>query len=175
MITQYDRDLANAWTMEFPASGGNITFQFPPRMVGDSREAAWREGKLRDKEPIAVFESTGPRVMNIEWTDIVGEVGWNATRVSSQVQLLKSYFLNINRQGSPGLVAKFQFVLHGQSKMSGRIHTASIDYSTAYVGQGQDAFPLRSTIKIDCRVWTKGQPQRVNNRLLLGTAPTEWA
>lgn len=175
MITEYDRGLASDWVLELGAGGDRVELQFPPWMPSDSRSANWVEGALRDKEPIAVFETTEARVMNLELQYIVGENGWDADRVAQQIQLIKGYFLQINREGTPGLVTKFKFVLHGPVIMSGRLINASFDYSRAYVGRGNSAYPLRTTAKIECKIWTKGQPVKVDIPDLLSESPISWA
>lgn len=106
-LTELDAALARDVTFQFRSkglgtkSGFNVRFQFPPRIVSDSRKGDWVEAPLRGDEPVAVYATSGAREITMSWTYIAGARGFGGDegqilftpyRIASTVRALRSYF-----------------------------------------------------------------------------------
>jgi len=144
-------------------SSGQIDFQFPPKVVNDSRKGTWEEGELRGVEPVAVFSTSGPREITIQTTYVVDGGEWNIGRISAQLRTLRGYFALIRDPGAARVNLVVEATLWCLLPAAGQIATGrlkSIDVKPSETlvyppGDPGSAFPLRSDVTIDFRIWTK--------------------
>lgn len=171
--TPADEALRNAVTLRF-VNGPKIEFQFPPKITSDGRKGEWKEGNLPGTEPLAAYQKSGPREITLVATYIVDGGLWTTERVSQTVRELRGYFARVrnpNQQGQRNLVVKFQmWRLGGDKEMSCRIKGVDIKHSDTIVSPCNGgvinpklAYPLRTDITVDLRIWTKGGPQKTQN------------
>lgn len=178
MLTSIDMKLAESVVLEFSGAGQTtsrqkVIFQFPPRMVNDSRSGTWSDnGDLRGDEPTVQFKVSGARTMKLEWTYIVGEATsesrWSTLDVKKQVAGIRNYFSGIPHRGkAEDYNVNFKMWAIGGilSQFCARIISANISHGKAIIvpsGNYNDepdvsrAFPLRTDISIDLRLWTAG-------------------
>lgn len=160
MAIQYaghDTDLAQAVVLQL-GSGSKIEFQFPPRMVSDNRSGTWKEKEMPGKEPNATFRLSGAREMTLAWTYIVDGQTWSTDKIAKNVKALRGYFAKVRGASVPGknLIVKFKmWLVGGKDTMSCRIRSITVKHSDTIVGQGDNAYPLRTDITVDLRLWTK--------------------
>lgn len=184
--TNADTQLAKQFQLElrFSAPGcdgrrtSRIEFQFPPKVIGDGRKGDWFEQNVRGDEPAAGFTYTGPREITLNWTYVVDGDQWTVDRITSNIRTLRGYFMFVDKQtpGSDGklkidinnMVLKLRmWCIGGSGWMSGRLKSVDVKYgetmiitkgtSTPGKHLGADgAFPLRSDISVDLRLWTQG-------------------
>jgi len=154
----------------------DIEFQFPPKVLTDGRKGNWFEGELTGgKEPVAVFKTSGPRQLSLSWTYIVDSfkadsTSWNIERITRNIRTLRGYFANARARGDgsagarDGLVVEFwAWCIGGSTPISARIVGIDVKYGETMVfppasnteSGGTSAFPLRTDITIDFRLWTK--------------------
>lgn len=153
----HDTSLANS--AQLTLQSGRVEFQFPPRVLNDGRKGNWKEGELRGVEPIAVFATSGPRVITIGWTYIIDGGAWDARRVADNVKRLRGYFAQIRGVGADTrkLIAKLKlWQVGGNKPISCRLVDIGVKYGETIVGSGDDAYYLRTDITLDIRLWTKG-------------------
>ena len=159
--TGHDLTLREECELELP-DGGLVNFQFPPRILTDSRKGNWNEGDMRGDEPVAVYKNSGPREIGLTWTYIVDGAAWTTNAVAGEIHRVRGYFANVlsedDRQRS--LVCKFKYGLFGsQEAFSARIKSIDVKHGDTIVmpeGDSTLAFPLRSDISVDLRLWTRG-------------------
>jgi hypothetical protein len=178
----HDFLLAEECELELP-DGELVNFQFPPRILSDNRKGNWNEGDLRGEEPVAVFKNSGPREMTMSWTYIVDGAEWTTENVVYEIKKVRGYFANVleadARQRS--LICGFKYGLYGdQSRFSARIKSIDVKHSDTLVmpsdGFNVDttlAFPLRTDVTIDLRLWTKGGANKTQDleRLVVELTP----
>lgn len=139
-----------------------VKFQFPPRILSDNRKGSWEEGDLRGKEPVSVFKTSGPREISISWTWIIDGQEFTTAVVAKQVHRIRGYFEGIRdlNARSRNLVVDFKYVLFGGTQpTSARIKSIDIKHGDTMVfppGRAEEAFPLRTDVMLDLRLWTKG-------------------
>lgn len=164
--TGHDLLLIEECELELP-DGGLVNFQFPPRLLSDNRKGNWNEGDLRGEEPVAVFKNSGPREMTLSWTYIVDGADWTTETVVDEVRRIRGYFANILEDGDRqrSLICGFKYGLYGsQERFSARIKSIDVKHGDTLVmpsnGEGSvdttKAYPLRTDITVDLRLWTKG-------------------
>lgn len=183
--TEFDKALADAVTLRFN-NGPQIAFQFPPRITGDSRRGDWKEENVPGTEPVAVFEKSGPREIALTWAYIVDGGTWNTSLVAQQVKTMRGYFARTrdpNIQGYRNLIVFFRMWNHGgNNEMSARIKSVDVKHSETIVSSCvngvpniKDAYPLRTDITIELRLWTKGgQVATVDIEGLKQTEEVNW-
>jgi hypothetical protein len=148
-----------------------IKFQFPPRILSDNRKGAWKEGGLRGMEPVAVFKTSGPREISLTWTYIVTDNdtgslarGFSTVIIAEQVKLVRGYFAAVRarKEGARNLIAVFRYGLFGGTRaITARIKSIDVKHGDTIIvpnGDASKAFPLRTDITVDLRLWTKGAP-----------------
>lgn len=160
VYTEHDRELARAVVFRF-ADGDTVEFQFPPKINSDNRKGSWKEGELRGTEPVANFKTSGPREITLTWTYIVDGRQWTTQKISEQVKLVRGYFARVReRDRARNLVVKFQmWCLGGKDEMSARIKNIDVKHGDTIIcpnGDVECAYPLRTDITVDLRLWTKG-------------------
>jgi hypothetical protein len=175
-----------------------IEFQFVPKIVSDSRKATWNEHELPNNDAFAAPVSTvGPRIMSMQWTYIVDEIGdvpsfnfgqlfkvanpdgiWTIEKIKRNINALRGYFLTAKTQEDSsfkGLVARLRWpLLGGIGEWTCRIVSVDVKHSENMVGNDRIMFPLRSDVSIDLRLWTTGylgnnEDQKTQN--VLGQKP----
>lgn len=176
-----------------------IAFQFPPKILSDNRKAQWQEGELPGNEPVATYVKSGAREITFTATYIIDGQSWTAERISTIVRDLRGYFSrtsDANRLGWRNLIVYFKMWRHGgEREMSCRIGSVNVKHSetvvlpcTASVGvplttspgnidavRAAMAYPLRTDITIDLKLWTKGGPIKAQNLAGLVTEETpDW-
>lgn len=147
-----------------------IEFQFPPKILSDGRKAEWSDkGELPGVNPVAVFAKSGAREFTLSFSYIVDNGRWTTTKISNLVRTLRGYFVRSaldNSNSQNNMIAMFKMWRHGGEKeMSCRLNNISIKHSETVVvpcnGSGSAvslAYPLRTDITIDMRIWSAGGP-----------------
>ena len=157
-LTKHDIDLAKEFIFRFEPTGG-IIFQFPPKITSDGRKGTWSEPEWRGTEPIAIFSTSGPREIALSTTYIVdGSPGWTAQKIHTQIKAARGYFARI-REGdnTRALVCNVKmWEIGGSFSMTCRLTNIGVKYSDTIVGDSKNAYPLRTDLTLDIRIWTKG-------------------
>lgn len=164
--TPFDLALKNAVTLRFN-NGPKIEFQFPPRITSDGRKGDWKENNIHGTEPVAVFEKSGPREIALTWTYIIDGGEWTTSKVAEQVKRMRGYFARTrdpSAQGYRNLIVFFRMWKHGgENEMSARIKSVDVKHSETIVTHCRpgdqkikEAYPLRTDVTIELRLWTKG-------------------
>lgn len=157
--------------------GETIKFQFPPKIVDDSQTGSWNQNRnALTADMIAVYEGADPRQTTVEWTYIVTNTqcepdviqrrrprdeinrssGWTPQLIHRQLRLLRGYWRNSFIEGkfqSNMIVFMQLWALGGQRVMSFRLAGLSIKHSTTIVNKGIEAFPLRTDISAQFKMW----------------------
>lgn len=166
--TAFDKELTKSVLFVFIDERGarelKLQFQFPPKISSDNRKGEWEEGQLQGTEPNATFKTSGPRELTLNVTYIVDGGLWTTTAIAEEVRKLRGYFARVRK---PGYDRNLVVLLHlwkigGKDPMSFRIKGVDVKHSDTIVspsGRGKDAYPLRTDINIDLRLWTEGGPQ----------------
>lgn len=162
--TLQDRNLAEAVKFDFINQGIKIEFQFPPKITSDNRKGEWNEENIPGTEPVATFSKSGPREITLTFTYLVDGGKWTTGAISTHVHNLRGYFSRY-RDGDEGfrnLVVAFKMWYHGGEKpISSRIKGVSVKHSETIIVPGGNvnrAYPLRTDVTVDLRLWTKGGP-----------------
>jgi len=163
--TAHDRALAEECILRLP-DGVDVKFQFPPKLLSDNRSGNWNEGELPGTEPVAVFKNSGPREMTLSWTYIVDGAQWTTEVIANEIKRVRGYFANVldAKDAQRSLICYFKYGLYGdQSVFSSRIKRIDVKHgdstiipSTRGIINTTQAFPLRSDVTIDLRLWTAG-------------------
>lgn len=154
-------------------NGGKIEFQFPPKIVSDSRKGDWKEVDKPGSEPTFEYKKSGAREISMNWTYVIDSFdtnnarAWTIPRITRNIRTLRGYFAQTRNPGSDheNLVIIFSMWSMGgsgsnQDHMTALIKNVDVKYGESIVvppGQGTDqAFFLRSDISVDLRLWTQG-------------------
>lgn len=159
--TEFDLSLISR--VELRQSGqAPVKFQFPPKITSDSRKGEWKEGSLRGFEPVATFDKSGPREMTLTFTYIVDGWKWTTGVISDQVMDLRRYFARVreNKSDYRGLIVYFKMWYHGGTRAATcRFKGIDVKHSetiVAPVGFPERAYPLRTDVTLDLRLWAQG-------------------
>lgn len=181
--TPHDRDLSSSFLLKIRSPEGvesPVMFQFPPRVVNDSRDGDWKEEPVGPNAPdhIAVYKSGTPRRLTIEWTYIVDGSKFPATRIHDEVRKLRGYFSNTLVEGGgtfDSLIVMFwAWNIGGKAPMSFRLKSSNIKHGQTLVGSGKDAFPLRTDVAVELKTWAKvGEAQIAPGQLDI-SKNTDW-
>lgn len=168
--TQHDLDLLSKGMflrlIDTTKSGGgsifrsrhSIEFQFPPRFPSDSRKGNWTEGNLRGVEPYSVFETSGARIISMTWFYIIDGNFWTGEKIHNNLLALRGYFAKIKNLGSDrdNLVVELKmWGQGGKDTITARINSVDVKHGDTLIGVGDTAFPLRTDVALDLRLWTK--------------------
>lgn len=129
-------------------SDGNIEFQFPPKVISDSRRGDWEEGHLRGNEPVAAFKTSGPREITLTWSYVVdstyynsrvdeagrsydvarSSMAWTIDRITKNIRTLRGYYALVREAGDSrkNLVVEFRLWALGGS-MGDAVHQYTAD------------------------------------------------
>jgi len=182
--TGHDIALAEECELQLP-DGQFVNFQFAPRILSDNRKGNWNEGEQRGKEPVAVFQNSGQREMTMSWCYIVDGANWTTEAVVYEIKRIRGYFANVLEPNAEqrSLICGFKYGLYGnQQRFSARIKSIDVKHgdtlvipSVGGIPDTTKAFPLKSDITIDLRLWTKGGDRKVQDLKGLITKETvDW-
>jgi hypothetical protein len=147
----------------FAAPGsGQIPFQFPPRLVDDSKALRWEEHDQWTYEPVVIFKGSDARKIVIEATYIatgatVGGYKFNPANIAALVRNVKAYAYPADRNTVPIVKIK----MYDQVGDSGtfRLTDISINHGETLITDGGSTFPLMTKIKVTGALVTKiGSP-----------------
>jgi len=175
-----DEELCKAVSFRMPGQELSIEFQFPPKILSDSRKGNWEEKDNVGSEPIAIYKTSGAREISLNFVYIVDGGKWTTKKISEQIRNLRGYFTRYISVGQGrGLVVMFKMWRHGgANEMSCRIRGVDVKHSDSIVvpdGVVSDAYALRSDVTIDLRIWSKGGIQKIQDVPGLRTAqPPDW-
>lgn len=155
-----------------------VEFQFPPTINSDNRKGNWLETDLPGREPEAVYQNSGAREITLRWTYIVDAVdnGWTTSKIAKQVHTLRGYFATVRSSSDHRkLLVLFRYGLFGgKESTSARIRSIDVKHGDTMIippGKPEEAFPLRTDVTLDLRLWNKSP--KVNLRDLIEITP-EW-
>lgn len=163
-LTPFDQAIKTAKLtvkIKTPAGGArDILFQFPPRVVNDSRGGDWEEkpAGANSGDMIAIYKSAKPRLITLQWKYIVGFAGWSIDQIKAEVQTLRGYFRNPFIEGgggpSPMVIELLLWKIGGNDTMSFRMKDANIKHGDTLVGSPNgDVFPLTTEVSIELQSW----------------------
>ena len=133
-LTDFDRNLVTAQTMKavgkvpidkYNFRGGEIPFQFPPKIKSDTKSANWIEKDVAEWEPIAIFKGSYARKISLELTYIAtgheaDGVTWNTDSISRIVKDLRGIlYSRLVAQDLP----MWELKIYNHIPESGRIST----------------------------------------------------
>ena len=148
-----DKKLSETVSLSFADSngdrGGQITnkiqtysvpFQFPPRVTSDSKSGDWNETSSNSvfSEPVATFNGSKPRTINIKWSYIVDDVekaGWTTKKIATITQALRGYFTRMDNNYLAGnfnykpTLVYFQMYRNQYNLRTFRLESADISFS----------------------------------------------
>ncbi len=160
-----------------------IEFQFPPTIPSDGRKGSWDEGEMRGYEPIATYKTSGPREFSVNYTYIVDGGEWTTKRISDNIHRIRGYFAQVRNGGDQrNLVVQFRMWGFGGDLISCRIKGVDVKHSDTIVvpdGDPKLAYPLRSDVSVEMRLWTKGVGNNADKPVqdlqgLHDNEPPEW-
>lgn len=146
-----------------------IEFQFPPKVVSDTKNAVWFEKNIKQPEPLAIFFGSQPRQVEISFSYIVGLTdSWTAEKVANQIKTLRGQFYNEAATNISVALAAYSVVGPGSSKKfpywTFRVSNLSISHGETLVqspdfidsnNTGQsNAYPLRTDVTMSLLSWT---------------------
>lgn len=188
LLTPHDRDISSSAFMQFvrftqdpnnnnapKKSVDNINFQFPPKVLSDSRRGNWTESQAAGNAPIASLQYSDPRVISLQITYIL-DGDWDKTEIKRNIQIMRGYFQqyvfdNVGRFESL-IVSLKLWSIGGNDPMTFRLKNVDVKYSETMIGIKDDAFPYRSDITLDLSTWTKETSGGLEG--LPATLPVEW-
>lgn len=201
-MTPHDIQLAETFVLRFntPAArqgapgarqDERVDFQFPPRVTSDSRSSSWSEGMQRGDEPITDFQTSGPRMITIAWCYIVeaqtnGRGGWSRERIKSQVLKVRGYYARLRENAKAGggesrdalIVRLKMWMIGGATEMTAYLKSVDVKYGETMLGAGNQAYPLRTDITAEVRLWSKAdidkEQQVVDVKGLAEALPVDW-
>lgn len=142
--------------------GEDIKFQFPPKIVDDSQEGRWDEDQNEvTADTFATYKGAGPRRVTVDWTYIVTKTEckaadhWTPQVIHRQLRILRGYWRNsmFDEFQSRMVIYMRLWGLGGEKVMSFRMHGLTIKHGPTLVGVGLDAFPLRTDVSSQFRMW----------------------
>lgn len=181
----------------FRKEGHNrINFQFPPKILTDSRQGAWDEPETIGTEPIVNYRGTAARAFTLTYTYIVETIEhrdiainalpvpvlrggpWSILRVRQEINKIRGYFTNATRGGpwrKPLMVYFKHPYITGPEYWSCRIRNVEVKHSENLVGRPGYVYPLRSDVTVDMRLWSaiefaNGHPEN-NVQIVDGLKP----
>jgi hypothetical protein len=164
---EHDKELSRRVQLMFTSElfgDQYVRFQFPPTMPSDSRRGSWQEGENRGYEPFSTYNTSGAREMSLKWTYIVDGAEWTTTKIAQQVKALRGYFARVRDNADPrNLAVYFKMWSIGgignETDASCRIRAVDVKHGDTIIVPSGDydlAFPLRTDVTLDLRLWTKG-------------------
>ena len=136
-----------------------IKFQFPPKILNDSRTGSWFETEVPGNQPIATWKTSGARKWTLEWTYVVGARGWTVNDVRTQITAMRAYWTQRENLATNFIVKFWIWKLGGPDLMTCRLTNIDITHGKAiYVPDGdiKQAHPIITNIKTSMQLWTAG-------------------
>jgi hypothetical protein len=172
-LLQIDVELANnvKFTMGTKKYDGSdvdkglpILFQFPPKILTDSRTGSWFETEVPGDQPIATWKVSGARKWSLEWTYVIGANGWDINKVRTQIVNIRSYWTARENLASNFIVNFSIWKLGGVENMTCRLTNVDVTHGKAlYIPtdssgspQYREAHPVITNIKVSMQLWTAG-------------------
>jgi hypothetical protein len=172
VLTENDRRLARSvrfqiGTGEFinrdDPREGRVSFQFPPKILSDSRSGSWDEGGAKGilgMEPFKVFTSANERTFALSWSYIIDNAPgatWDSIRVKNEINRIRGYFSNLLSDRTTAnqnkLIVNFNYPLYtGPKTWTCRVTSVDVKYGDCLVTDGF-VHPLRTDITADMRLW----------------------
>lgn len=173
LLTDFDRSISDSNRIAMlvrrpaPATGRSelksMAFQFPPKVVNNSRDADWDEknGGPNAGDKIAVYKTANPLRITIEWRYVTGYAGWTAAKIKDEISTLRGYFRNPYIEGSgedamsPLVVSLLLWDIGGKKFMSFRITAVNVKHGPTLVGSkdGGHIFPLITDVSVELKSW----------------------
>lgn len=173
LLTQYDMAIAGSdklrILMRRPTDAAkaeteerDVFFQFPPKVVNDSRDGEWDEKPAGPNagDKIAIYKCANPKKVTVEWKYIVGFASWTISDIKDELQLLRGYFRNPFIEGSgdsalsPLVVSLQLWKIGGDEPMSFRLQAINIKHGNTLIGKKPDGvFPLLTEVSAEFRSW----------------------
>ena len=177
LYTAYDLN-ANAG-MSLELLGSKVEFQFPPRILSDSRSGSWEEDLTKASstvgwEPIPVYKGSGARTISLEWDYIVDGRTWGADKITQQLRLVRGYYAapRFDRRGGSKLVGQIKIWKHGgQQSMSCRLTASDVKHTGPLIN---GELYLKSTVTATIKIWAIAENQAVQAAVNLKQASPEW-
>lgn len=181
MLTDYDRSISDAVSLvlhsdvNIGTSGKRVPdtkigFQFPPKILSDSRSGTWRDAEIRGAEPVATYATSGARTFTLNWTYIVEDYSfdvypttavdssvWTINKIKENINEIRGYFSRTRAISSSqrNLLVLFKYPwLTGSEPWTCRLTNVSVKHGDTLVGTPDRLFPLRSDVSIDMHLWT---------------------
>jgi hypothetical protein len=174
-----DKRLNNFVTLQFQtgvdknkrAMWESVEFQFPPKVLSDSRRGTWDEQDVMGTEPIAIYGGSGPRNISMQITYLVDgdrQGSWNCTKITKQIRLMRGYFQRIQdyKAAQRNLVVKLKlWCIGGRTPMTFRLRSCDVKYGETMITnkmqrdssvESSTYFPLRTDVTLDLSSWTQG-------------------
>ena len=167
--TPFDKGMAEAFYLHFFGDKEPITFQFPPKIMSDGRKGEWQETNIPSAEPTATYLRSGPREITMTATYIVDGGVWTTNKISETVRRIRGYFARVRDIGNArNMIIVGQFCNHGDPDhaMTFRLKGVDVKHGETLVTHCdttsektrnyKEAYPLRTDITLDLRMWTNG-------------------
>ena len=159
-LLQIDNRLADSVVFIMGSSNPvTIKFQFPPKILNDSRTGSWFETEIPGNQPIATWKTSGARKWSLEWTYVIGARGWDTKSVRDQIINLRNYWTARENLASNFIVNFWIWKLGGPDKMTCRLTNIDVTHGKAlYIPNGniELAHPVITNIKVAMQLWTLG-------------------
>ena len=146
------------------SSKGEILFQFPPRILNESKASRWNEQDLYTYEPLAIYMGADNRQISINFEYVVNGSTWTSKKVSDQVRTLKGmhYFGDVRPKYNDAtkviyikLHAYEVVPLAGGTPSTWRLLRTSINYSEEMIKTDDLVWPLHTKVTVDLAMLTK--------------------
>jgi hypothetical protein len=138
-----------------------VLFQFPPKVVSDSKSGKWEVTFKWSYEPVAVWKGSEPREIKLDARYIVHNVGgWGAKQIQNQILAIKSHFYQwtSGRAGSKAPYMKLYIYKIAPYGSTWRLINLDITYSEELVYSDGMFWPLESKVSMSCALFTGGAP-----------------
>lgn len=166
MLTLHDRRISSSVVFRFlNPTLDRLQFQFPPKILTDSRSATWDEGEVIGREPEANLAKTGARTMALSWTYIVESIDnqqesiWTIEKIRTEVNRIRGYMVDVNPADASrqNLIVMLKHdMITGRGLWSCRIKDVNVKHSDNLMGRAGFVYPQRTDITVDMRLWTTG-------------------
>lgn len=170
-LQQFDESLIKLVSFEIitdPVNGfaepgsGKIPFQFPPRIVDDSKALRWEEHDQWTFEPVVIFKGSDARKITIEATYIVtgataGGYKYSPANIAALVRNVKAYAYPASRNTVP--IVKIKFYDQVGDGGTFRLTDISINHGETLITDSGSTFPLMTKVKVTAALITQiGSP-----------------
>lgn len=137
-------------------SGGLDIFQFPPKILSDSKQARWSFEHKTGYEPVAIFMGAESRriTLKAEWV-VYNE--WSTNKINEAILNIKSHLYLVGAAvNSRAPFVEMTAYRIAPSRSTWRLMGVSFQYSEEMVGVGTDAWPLHTEGTLNLELFTQG-------------------